>query len=101
MRNFGKIKLSNRDYERVVKRYIKFYKEENKCSNECPVMRGDKWSENLSTRLWEWGCYPGVGECFCCQLPMFPDNDCPCYKMGEKAFKALEKMVKIFGKEFM
>ena len=101
MRNFGKIKLSNRDYERVVRRYIRFYKNENECSNRCPVIdtRPD-WLCELIGSLWgRQNQYSG--RCFCCQLPMFPDKGCPCVKMGQDAFKALEKMVKKYGKESM
>ena len=99
MRNFGKIKLSNRDYERVVKRYIKFYKEENKCSERCPldlVYRGAPENPEYINNTWR-----KLDDCFCHVLPMFPNRQCPCNKMGQDAFKALEKMVKKYGKEFM
>ena len=92
MRQFGKIELSNQEYERLVKSFIRFYKNETKCSGKCPVDIGMKWTRKV---------FEKIDSCFCHVLPMFPDNDCPCHEMKEKAFIALEEFIRQYGKEFM
>ena len=93
MRQFGKIKLNNRDYEQVIRKYIQFYETENKCTEWCPLkIKNNSHLRDIAMEK---------GYCFCNALPMFPEDLCPCNAMGEKAFIALEEFIKEYGKEFV
>lgn len=105
MKQFGKLTVTNREFELLVKKYVRFYETVNKCSEQCPVGHGagdghgkyrPKWVNDMcnSGRIILGGYYR---RCFCTALPMFPDDVCPCNEMKEKAFIALEEMVKEYA----
>ena len=101
MRDFGKIKLSNRDYERVVKAYIRFWREHKRGMNDCR----DCPLDNIDVKIINKKALAALASkyyCAICQvLPMFPDDSCPCHTMQRKAFDALDEFIKIYGKEYL
>jgi hypothetical protein len=100
MRDFGTIKLSNSDYNEVVSAFIKFWRNTARkavLSGECPATHFSWKLENKLRERFEWGDFCRV----CEVLPMFPNDTCPCYTMGEKAFDALDEFIKEYGQEFM
>jgi len=102
MKKFGKIKLNDADYKIIIDRYINFYQTHSSCTHACPVftdreekiLGGKSIIIPIVDKLWPRGTNLTLGECFCPQLPMFPNYHCPCIKMGESAFTALEEFIK-------
>ena len=106
MRKFGEIEVSTRDYERLVKRYIRFWKKHSECTDRCPLGYEYDGHERVPKYVmdiaYDYDLYPGSGhKCFCTVLPMFPGKRCPCVALGRKAFDALDEFIKEYGKEFL
>jgi hypothetical protein len=108
MRKFGNVEVTNRQYELLVKNYIKFYKNHSRCTNECPMnlhlhpRQRPKYIQELFDPHYDTLFKSTLQEkCFCNVLPMFTSRGCPCMSDSENAFTQLEEFIEVYGKEFM
>jgi hypothetical protein len=111
MKKLRDFTLTDKEWNCVKRCYLKFYKEQNKCSLHCPLgfdsfhTRWEKFkmdshlSQNDVDLLYKINKKRGhynPSTCVCHQFEEFKDvkKGCPCDILKEKAFVQLEKFIK-------
>jgi hypothetical protein len=98
----GLIDLTNGQWEGILKKYLRFYKNVCECGTGCPMGDETGFDENDLPEYLEpvWQVLDSTGVCFCdlfyeisTAASSYKRFSCPCHCFGENAFVRLEEML--------